>query len=270
MKGIVFVYWLYKSYKVVTGWRSVETFKRKGRVMKKLWVFPLLLGLMFWGGGKLANATIYRLSRGVIKNLEPGSTSGFWTLVSNGGAEDGVISPWYVPWPASTKGQLSVSSEHVFSGDYAFKMVASRDNEDTWGMSACVDVHVDTGIYFIGGFMYFDGTNVGRTYFDLGDSWIYDEQNNPTREDSIPADTSSIGWQYVYGEFEFTTPTSFRLRFVRDGVFSKGTSVWFDDVAITKKDDYRAPHSNVVPEPLSINLIGLGLLGFGLGFNRRN
>ncbi len=43
------------------------------------------------------------------------------------------------------------------------------------------------------------------------------------------------------------------------------------DVSITNWHDYRAPQTNaVVPEPLTINLIGLGLLGFGLGLRRRN
>ncbi len=242
-------------------------------MMKKVGLLVLLVVVMCFGMSGSTNAAIYRLERGVIKNLEPGRTSGFWTLAPNGGAENGVINPWYVPYPASLKGALSVSSEHVFNGNYAFKMIAKVDNLDTWGMAACVDVTVDKGTYVIGGFMYFDGTNanVGRTYFDFGDIYLYDEAGNFTRDDAIPADTSSVGWQYVYGIFKFTSSTRFILRFVRDGVFSKGTSVWFDDVSITNWHDYRAPQTNaVVPEPLTINLIGLGLLGFGLGLRRRN
>ncbi len=237
--------------------------------MKRLVLLVVVFMVVAVGLSKIGSAEIYRIERGVIKDLEPGRTSGQWSLVENGGAESGSITPWYVPSPGSTKGFLSVSSEHVFDGKYAFEMGTVVDNPDRWGIAGCIDVTLEKGIYVIGGFVYFDGTNVGRTYFDLGDVFLYDESGQRTKDDSIPTDPSSIGWQYVYGIFEFTEDTNLRLRFVRDGAFSKNTSVWFDDVSITPQDQYRAPHSNVVPEPFTVGLMGLGLLGFGIGLRRR-
>ena len=213
-----------------------------------------------------ALATVYKLETGVITNIDPQNVTGNWNVIYNGGAETGATYPWSIfpGWMAS----LGVSSEEKLNGNYSFKMHMKVNNPSGhWGAAAKhFNILITPGIYVISGFFYKDYTISGGMYLDLNDLYVYDTNHNHVN-DNIVVDKQALGWQFVYGIFNFTTPTYVSVRVVRDSLFYAGEDFYFDDVAITPIDNFRAP-SSVVPEPITSGLFLIGITGIILRKNR--
>ncbi len=211
---------------------------------------------------EVGSSALYRLDSGLITGIDPSAIGdGYWTVVKNGGAEEGTTNHWYIN--VSYMADLSVSSDAVAFGDYAFRMHTKIDNDKPWGVAA-VGPYTSWSEPFevvVSGFVYFPKAIAGHVYLDLSDIYCTGLNGEPNN-DNLLADPRTPGWQFVYGIFRMTSHYNFRPRVVIDTDFKKDSVFYFDDISITGYDEFRFPA--MVPEPASgaLLLTGLPLLLF--------
>ncbi len=202
-------------------------------------------------------SALYRLDSGRITGIDPSALAdGYWTVVRNGGAEEGTANYWYINIPSMAG--LSVSTDAVAFGDYSFKMRTKVNNYSSWGVAA-VGPYTSWSEPFelvVSGFVYFPEAIDGHVYIDLSDVPCIGLNGEPNNE-NLMADPSTPGWQFVYGIFRMTSHYNFRPRVVIDSYFKKDSVFYFDDISITGYDEFRFPA--MVPEPVSGALLLMGL-----------
>ncbi len=236
--------------------------------MKKQFYLPLVFVCMLLGVSLRLEATIYRLGSKIVYDVDLSQDVWSWNTLANGGAEAGNLSNWFVNVVYMM--DVQASTEQVALGDYSFKATA-KENMPTWGAALIYQnrVHLSPGEYVLSALFFFDGSSgVGTASLDLNDETMFWPSGGKVG-DNFLADPSHPGWQLVIGEFSTDRDIWVRPRVVRDNGVVKGTVVFFDEVALTPKENFYYRRSgNVVPEPANSMMFLLGLVGY-LGSRRK-
>jgi hypothetical protein len=200
-------------------------------------------------------------------------TGGAWTTINNGGFESG-SSGWTT---IGTAGNFSITSTPTL---YGTQSGALNTTTSFSGPGYAIQSINITGLavgqqYVLSGFLDASQLTSGDLYIDLSD--LPNNVADPTVW--APIGQSGFGWQ----DFTAFAPTV-NVRVVRDSNFinsgiggSKSTnpggpvvvgqSGYFDEIAITLKDRFKAP--TAVPEPSSLACVGGLVAGLSVLSRRR-
>ncbi len=208
--------------------------------------FSLLLFMFVLAGFILAADNAWSLK---IKGpFVPGT--GYWDTIKYGDAEAGTTIGWHLNVPGYTE-SFEATSEESAAGSYSYKLVSKQMNTG-WGIAAVYNssITLTPGTYVLSGFILAPEVSSKHNYLDLND-WNSEPKN------MVVVGGESQDWWFVYGEFTVSgSKVSVTPRMVRDSYLPANSYAYFDEIAITPKDKFRAP--TPVPEPATFTLFLIG------------
>ncbi len=211
--------------------------------------------------------------------INPLPSTGNYGLVLNGGFE--LVDPlhpdhsnWADDWGRpGPKFGLERNSTNPFAGDWSLSKIAGWSNPAaTYGTawSHRIDGLTAGATYVLSAFVWNNLGHDGNEYLDTNDQQVVFVDGpalgpnatirNPDgdgRGELVLTAQSGLGeWEFIYQAFR-PVAASIYIRAVLDGHVLSTSNVYFDDIAITRLADFRAPEA--APEPASLSLMGCGL-----------
>ena len=157
--------------------------------------------------------------------------------------------------PVTWKGRFSTTTDVSVSGNKS-AVAAPVGNYSGAGYSLNLyglDVEPNTE-YVLSGFFNTKDVSQGRAFLDM---WGAEVNINVGASELAYGDDV---WQFGHGSFTTgANQTTTLIRLVHDGSMIVGEKVYFDDIGLTKASEFVAP--TVVPEPMSVSLVLLGVVG---------
>ena len=191
----------------------------------------------------------------VTGDFVPGS--GNSNLITNGGFDTSLAD-----WSQLTfgRGQFSYNSESVSGAGGSAQSSPFRSFNGPGFALLSSPVSVTAGQnYVLSGFINTRNMISGQAYIDMSDTSF---DINLGLEPTFGAVTIGLDtWQFLHADF---TPNvnSLRIRLVQDGLVTAGSSVLFDNIAVTLASEFSEPVVSPVPVPAAAWLFMTGILGF--------
>jgi len=181
--------------------------------------------------------------------------TGNWTVINNGGFENGTTGGWSDV--NGSRGSWTASEALVFNGSFSAVAESSVDFVD-FGFALAQPVGLTPGeLYVLSGFFNTSQAVAGEAYLDLSD--ITNDPEPGSNRAGAPLAFGLDEWQFA--SLSFTAPSSsVTVRIVRDAIVTTSELVYADEIAITLASDFEAPVT--IPEPSSIAslLLSIALL----------
>lgn len=215
----------------------------------------LSLGIMSACMTNSASASI------ITGNIDFNSGSGLIGLIGNGDFEFG-LSGWT---QLANNGQFSTvttPSSPFPSSSSATSLPAINFNGPGFALQSDA-IAVNPGVeYVLSGYVNTSNMQTGNVYIDLSDAAFDPNLGVGELQNGVN------DWQFIYTTF-VSNVSSIQVRLVHDGNVTSSESALFDNISITRADQFIAPSLiSSVPVPASVWLFCSGIISL-LGLARR-